>query len=235
VSTELFIGLMSGTSMDAIDAVLVEFDATSCRLRQSHSQPYPDDLAADLAAAAATPSAVDLDTVGSLHIRVARAFAEAAAQLMQAAGTTAAEITAIGSHGQTVLHRPDAPVPFTLQLGDPGTLATLTHCTVVADFRGADVALGGQGAPLVPAFHRWAFGHADEIRAIVNIGGIANVTLLDPRAGTTGYDTGPGNALLDRWCAANQGTPYDQDGAWAAGGRVVAPCTATLRAHAAGT
>jgi len=220
MSTELFIGLMSGTSMDGIDAVLVELDENTCELRQSHSQPYPKDLAADLAAASNTPAAVDLDMLGTLHIRVARAFAEAAAELMQVGGISASEVTAIGSHVQTVLHRPDAVVPFTMQLGDPGTLAALTQCTVVAEFRSSDIALGGQGAPLVPAFHRWAFAHADETRAIVNVGGIANVTLIDPRNEISGYDTGPGNALLDRWCSTHQGTPYDQNGAWAAGGTV---------------
>ena len=220
MSTELFIGLISGTSMDGIDAVLVEFDAATCTLRQTHSQPYTNDLAADLAAACTAPSAVDLDLLGTLHIRVAHAFGEAASQLMQAAGIVATDITAIGSHGQTVLHRANAVVPFTLQLGDPGTLAALTRCTVVADFRGTDIALGGQGAPLVPGFHHWAFGHDDETRAVINIGGIANVTLLDPQTGITGYDTGPGNALLDRWCNANKHTPYDENGDWAAGGAV---------------
>lgn len=220
MTAELYIGLMSGTSMDAIDAVLVEFDDASCRVRHTLSAEYPRDLASRLDQLTANPAAVALDEVGATHVLVAHAFADAALNLMGHAGVAAAEIRAVGSHGQTVLHRPDADPPFSLQLGEPATLAALTGVTVVADFRSADIALGGQGAPLVPAFHRWAFGDPAELRAVVNIGGIANVTRLDPRGATTGYDTGPGNVLLDQWYRAHRDTGHDIGGGWAAGGTV---------------
>jgi anhydro-N-acetylmuramic acid kinase len=220
MTTATFIGLMSGTSMDGVDAVLVDFDNAACTVRLARTAPYPDDLAAQLRAAAADPGAAGLDQVGDLDMHTAHAFAAAARDLMTAAEVAADDVIAIGSHGQTVLHRPDADPPFSLQLGDPGTLAALTGVTVVADFRNADLALGGQGAPLVPAFHRWAFGAPDEARAVVNIGGIANVTHLEPTGDTTGYDTGPGNVLLDMWCRAQRDESHDADGAWAAGGSV---------------
>ena len=206
--------------MDGIDAVLVDFDDTSCTLRQAHSAAYPADLADRLKAIASAPDTATVDELGALDVRVARAFADAALELLAAAGVAPADIAAIGSHGQTVLHRPDADEPFSLQLGEPATLAATTGLSVVADFRNADIALGGQGAPLVPAFHRWAFGHQGEYRAVVNIGGIANVTLLDPAGATTGFDTGPGNVLLDQWCREHRDTTHDVDGEWAATGTV---------------
>ena len=216
----LFIGLMSGTSMDGIDAVLVDFADTSCTLRHAHSAAYPADLAARLQAIGSDPNTATLDELGALDVRVAHAFANAVQELLTSAGANPADITAVGSHGQTVLHRPDGDTPFSLQLGEPGTLAARTGLTVVADFRNADIALGGQGAPLVPAFHRWAFGQQGEYRAVVNVGGIANVTLLDPHGATTGFDTGPGNVLLDQWCREHRQKTYDTDGEWAAGGTV---------------
>ncbi len=228
MAAELFVGLMSGTSMDAIDAVLVEFDDANCSLRASHSAPYDPSLGRRLRALASAPDTATLDDLGSLDVRVARAFAEATTALMNKAGIGPREIMAIGSHGQTVLHRPDATHPFSLQLGDPGTLAATTGLTVVADFRNADIAVGGQGAPLVPAFHRWAFGDPTECRAVVNIGGIANVTRLGQRGETTGYDTGPGNVLLDQWCREHRGTEQDTDGTWAASGNVRADLLARL-------
>lgn len=221
MSTEIFIGLMSGTSMDAIDAALVGFDDSSdCTVRKVCSTGYPEDLATRLREIASNPDRVDLAEIGELNLRVARAFANAANTVMAAGGVGPAEIKAIGSHGQTILHRPDGDDPFSLQLGDPAALAALTGCPVVADFRSADIALGGQGAPLAPAFHRWAFGDTGEVRAVVNIGGIANVTRLDPNGMTTGFDTGPGNALLDQWNREHRGTAFDAEGAWAAGGTV---------------
>jgi anhydro-N-acetylmuramic acid kinase len=226
----MYIGLMSGTSLDAIDAVLVEIEDASCIVRQTCSTEYPAELAARLRAMATTPAVVDLAAVGALNVRTAAAFAAAARKVMNAAEVKSTAITAIGSHGQTVLHRPEGDHPFSMQLGDPGTLAALTGVTVVADFRSADIALGGEGAPLVPAFHRWAFSHPTDVRAVVNIGGIANVTRLDPRGDTTGYDTGPGNTLLDHWCRDYHGTAYDVDGAWAAGGAVDPALLALMQA-----
>lgn len=220
MTDELYIGLMSGTSMDGIDAVLVEIGDRSCAIHGTHSLAYPGDLRNRLERAVIDPGAVDLIEIGTLDKQVARSFADAALGLLKTSNIVATAITAIGSHGQTVLHRPDLPEPFSVQLGDPGTIATAAGITVVADFRNADLALGGQGAPLVPAFHRWAFGDTHINRAVVNIGGIANVTLLYADGTTTGFDTGPGNTLLDQWCKEHHGAPFDDAGAWAAQGSV---------------
>ncbi|TDJ43797.1 MAG: anhydro-N-acetylmuramic acid kinase [Gammaproteobacteria bacterium] len=220
MNSELYIGLMSGTSMDAIDAVLVAIDDTSCSLKGKIKPPYPDAVRTRLAHLIDSHETISLREVGALHIEVARTFAAVAGDLMKQTGVTPDQVTAVGSHGQTVMHDPDGVAPFSMQLGDPGTLAALIGVPVVADFRAADIALGGQGAPLVPAFHRWAFGHPREIRAVVNIGGIANVTLMPPDADTTGFDTGPGNVLLDQWCRAHLDAALDAGGAWAAGGTV---------------
>jgi anhydro-N-acetylmuramic acid kinase len=146
--------------------------------------------------------------------------------VLTAAGISAHELAAIGLHGQTVRHRPD--LGYTTQLANPARLAEAIGATVVADFRSRDVAAGGQGAPLAPAFHAALFGMADRHRAVVNIGGIANVTDLPPDGAVRGFDTGPGNTLLDAWCEINTGAAYDRDGAWAAGGKVVGPLLETL-------
>jgi anhydro-N-acetylmuramic acid kinase len=215
-----YIGLISGTSMDGIDAVLVAFGDRSAHIERSRVHGYPGQLRQALLNAASQPRSLNIADYGHLHARVAREFAAAATTLLAEAGRQPDEIRAIGSHGQTILHAPDAEPPFTLQLGDPGALAALTGIPVVADFRCTDLALGGQGAPLVPAFHQFAFGTAAEDRALVNIGGIANVTLLPAAGPVTGFDTGPGNALLDAWCHRQLGAPFDLDGAWAAGGTV---------------
>jgi len=217
---ELYIGLMSGTSMDGIDAVLVELSDQSCTIRETIFLPYPADTRARLRALVCNPGQTDLAEFGALHTRVARIFAAAAVDLLHASGNHASDIVAVGSHGQTVLHRPGGDDPFSLQLGDPGTLAAAIGIQVVGDFRNADMALGGQGAPLVPAFHRWAFGKSNVNRAVINIGGIANVTLLHADGRTTGFDTGPGNILMDLWCNENRAMSFDDDGNWARSGAV---------------
>jgi len=150
MTDELYIGLMSGTSMDGIDAVLVEIGDRSCAIHGTHSLAYPGDLRSRLERAVIDPGAVDLIEIGTLDKQVARSFAAAALGLLKTSNIEATAITAIGSHGQTVLHRPDLPEPFSVQLGDPGTIATAAGITVVADFRNADLALGGQGAPRGP-------------------------------------------------------------------------------------
>jgi len=220
MTKELYIGLMSGTSMDGIDAALVEIDTATCKILQTHSDPWPEDLLQRLQQIVTQPDQATLALAGHLHHELGRAFANTALGLLGAAGLPPQAVTAIGSHGQTVLHAPDARAPYSIQLGDPGTIAIETGIPVVADFRNADMALGGQGAPLVPAFHRWAFGREDEDRAVINIGGIANVTILHGDGRTTGFDTGPGNTLLNHWMSAHHGQPFDNAGAWAAGGRV---------------
>lgn len=217
---ELFVGVLSGTSVDAVDAALVRFGA-GVELVATHTLPYPAELRAELLALA-VPGENEIDRLGSADVAVGRHFARAVDALLAAAGVDRGRIAAVGSHGQTVRHRPRAAVPFTLQVGDPNVLAAETGLPVVADFRRKDMALGGQGAPLVPAFHDAVFRRAGEARAVVNIGGIGNLTALpaDPAAPVLGFDTGPGNTLLDAWCRRHLGTPMDRDGAFAARGRV---------------
>ncbi|HWP94542.1 MAG TPA: anhydro-N-acetylmuramic acid kinase [Gammaproteobacteria bacterium] len=230
MAAELYIGLMSGTSVDAIDAALVEF-AGGLRLRHTLAVPIDDALRRRVLAITHGDLGADtVDVLGSLDVEIGLRFAEAALKLLAAAGISAAHVAAIGSHGQTVRHRPDATPPFTLQLGDPNVIAARTGITTVADFRRKDLALGGQGAPLMPAFHRAAFGDAGEDVAVVNIGGIANVTLLHADGRTAGFDTGPGNALLDAWALRHLGTPCDRDGAWAASGHVQPELLRAMRA-----
>jgi anhydro-N-acetylmuramic acid kinase len=217
---EYFIGVLSGTSVDAVDAALVRFGARM-ELVATHTLPYPPALRAELLALA-VPGENEIDRLGAADVAVGRHFARAVNELIAFAGRERGDIRAIGSHGQTVRHRPRAATPFTLQVGDPNALAAAIGIPVVADFRRKDMALGGQGAPLVPAFHDAVFRSRREARAVVNIGGIANVTLLpaDPNALVLGYDTGPGNTLLDAWCRRNLGEPMDRDGAFAARGKV---------------
>lgn len=226
-----YIGLMSGTSVDAIDAVLVSSAASGGAkqlgvpggviVRATHRQPYPAALREAVQALIADPRTT-LDALGALDCALGKAFAEAAQTLLVRSGFRPAEVQAIGSHGQTVRHRPDHALPFTLQLGNPSVIAELTGITTVADFRSRDMAAGGQGAPLVPAFHAAQFGSDQIDRVILNIGGIANITLLpaDPRKPVIGFDTGPGSTLLDQWIQRHQGAAYDRDGLWAASGRV---------------
>lgn len=220
VAAERYIGLMSGTSADGIDATLLEIDTRGSFTLRGHLEiPHPAELRQDILALC-QPGDNEMERLGQLDQRLGRAFAEAANQLLQQQGLTAGEITAIGSHGQTVRHHPQGtlPHPFTLQIGDPNLIAELTGITTVADFRRRDMAVGGGGAPLVPAFHQAAFLSADERRVIINIGGIANVSDLSS-AQALGFDTGPGNALMDGWVQRHQGCRYDQDGRWAQSGR----------------
>jgi len=219
-----YVGLMSGTSMDAIDAAIVDFDVRPLRIVAASATPFDPALKQRIASLLGSPDRIALDEVGQVDVALARAFAEAATDLMQRAGVKASDVSAIGSHGQTLRHRPDLPLPFTWQIGDPNTLAELTGTTVVADFRRRDVAAGGQGAPLLPVFHDHVFRSDEEDRAIVNVGGIANVTVLSRDATVTGFDTGPGNRLLDDWIALNLGRDYDEDSRWADSGR----CDETL-------
>jgi anhydro-N-acetylmuramic acid kinase len=228
MNTELYIGLMSGTSMDGIDAALVEINSDACRILKTHSAPWPEDVMQRLQHIITQPDQVHFGKISSLHQELGEVFATAALDLISKAGTEPQKITAIGSHGQTILHAPDHPSPHSVQLGDPGTIAIKTGIPVVADFRNGDMALGGQGAPLAPAFHRWAFGCEGEDRAVVNIGGIANITTLHADGRTTGFDTGPGNTLLNRWISIHQDRPYDDAGAWAAAGNIYTELLGTL-------
>lgn len=218
----LYIGLMSGTSLDGIDAALVEFSSapgfSSGQLRASHFAAYPDELRARLLDLHLS-GADELHRAAQVSVELSGLYAQAVTALLQKQGISAAGVRAIGCHGQTVRHRPERG--YTLQLGAPALLAELTAISVVADFRSRDIAAGGQGAPLVPAFHAALFTDHRLHRAIVNIGGIANLTSLPPRGGAvSGFDTGPGNLLLDAWAAKHLGQACDTDGAWAASGRI---------------
>jgi len=229
----LVLGLMSGTSMDGIDAVLAEFDRGRFKgLRATHHLHYPAALRGRLLQVARSDAALSLRELATLDTAVADHFADAALGLLAAAGIEAAAVTAIGSHGQTVFHDTSAQPWATQQLGDPSRIAARSGIATVADFRRKDVALGGQGAPLVPAFHHALFASADEARCALNIGGIANVTLLPDAdaARVRGFDTGPGNGLMDEWSERHLGRAYDADGAFAAGGRCNGPLLQALLA-----
>lgn len=216
----LSIGLMSGTSADGIDAALAEFvDGRFVALHGSAHLDYPASLRARLLELSLEQPLLSLREFTTLDAAIGEQFARAAQALLHTAGVPAQRVRVIGSHGQTVFH--DGPAGLTLQLGDPNRIAALTGIDTVADFRRRDLALGGQGAPLVPAFHAALFGDDAETRCVLNIGGIANISLLPHAGGTvSGFDTGPGNGLLDEWIAHCQGLPFDRDGAFAASGRV---------------
>jgi anhydro-N-acetylmuramic acid kinase len=213
-----YIGLMSGTSMDGIDAALVTFGDPGVELVATLHHPYAETLRHAVRKAALTPVDEPIANLGALDRQVGEAFRDAARALLQASGIDAAGVKAIGSHGQTVRHQPDAMHPYTLQIGNADLIAQGTNITTVADFRSADMAAGGQGAPLVPPFHAWLFGE-DESRVILNIGGIANVTILGGNE-VTGFDTGPGNTLLDAWTRKHRKRQFDDEGEWAASGTV---------------
>ena len=218
---ELFVGTLSGTSVDGIDAALVRFGARP-ELIADHSLAFPAELKAELFALG-RPGDNEIDRLGRTDTALGRLFARAINELLAKAGVAPRDVRAVGSHGQTIRHRPGFDPAFTLQIGDPNVIATETGIPVVADFRRKDMALGGQGAPLVPAFHEAVFRTKENDRVVVNIGGIANLTALpaDPTAPMLGFDTGPGNTLLDAWARRVLGTPMDRDGAFAASGRVV--------------
>ena len=221
MKTGAYIGLMSGTSMDGVDAVIARFDQRAVSLDASLKLDYPQELHNRLRAAVSDPMNTGIDEVGELDTWVGECFAEAARELLRRAQLAPDDVTAIGSHGQTLRHRPDAQHRFTLQIGNPAVIAARTGIETVADFRRADVAEGGEGAPLVPPFHRWLFQATDESRAVLNIGGIANLTVLPAAGGpATGFDTGPGNTLLDAWIRQHRDAPFDDDGRWAATGDV---------------
>lgn len=223
-SQQYFLGLISGTSADGIDAALVRFanedPHATPELVFGETYPWEPALRDRLIALGQHAATLTLDEVGELDVRVGRAFAQASCAAMLAAGIDASKLDAIGSHGQTLRHRPLGDIPFTLQLGDPATIAERCGVRVVAEFRRRDVAAGGHGAPLVPAFHA-ATLHSDvEHRAVLNLGGIANFTLLPKNGVVRGFDTGPANGLMDAWCLRHLGHAYDAGGTFAAQGRI---------------
>jgi len=217
---ELYIGLMSGTSADGIDAALVDFSHAEPNLIATHYVPYPSDLREKILGLF-QPGENEIERMGEIDTRLGKEFAQAVLALLKKQTLNPVHVKAIGSHGQTVRHLPNDPYRFTLQIGNPNIIAAETGITTVADFRRKDLAFGGQGAPLVPAFHQALFAHGAN-RAIVNIGGIANITLLtqDMPEHIRGYDTGPGNVLMDLWMHVQHKKNHDADGAWAKQGHL---------------
>ena len=215
----LFIGLMSGTSLDGIDCAIVDLAGGTPALIAAHCHALPDNLRHDVLTLCADKQAPFAE-LGRLDIELGRCFADAVAKTLAAAGIVAQEIEAIGSHGQTAFHQPNSAAPFSLQIGDPNTIAESTGITTVADFRRRDMAAGGQGAPLAPLLHQHCCASPTKNRAIVNIGGIANITLLLANGERVAFDTGPGNVLMDLWIAQHDGARFDKNGEWATGGSV---------------
>ncbi len=216
-----YIGLMSGTSLDAIDAAIVHFRDGRCQLQQHLARPISNDIRQQ-ALSLLTPGENELARLCQLDVQLGKLFAEAVQALLVHADLDASAISAIGSHGQTLRHYPDTEFPATLQIGDPNIIAEQTSITTVADFRRRDMAAGGQGAPLAPAFHQAMLRDERCNQVVLNLGGIANITLLpaDPAQPVTGFDTGPSNALMDSWIQTHLQQPYDAKGAWAAGGKI---------------
>ena len=213
----LFAGVMSGTSLDGIDAVLAEFGATPCALLAATHVDFPSDLRRELTALQ-HEGADEIVRAARAAQKLADLYAHALRSVCMAADVAPHDVIAAGVHGQTIRHRPHEG--WTAQINSPARVAERAYMTVVADFRMRDVAAGGQGAPLVPAFHAAMFAAPDRHRVVVNLGGIANITSLPPRGDVGGFDTGPGNVLLDLWSARHRGTPFDAGGAWAATGTV---------------
>lgn len=241
IERPLYMGLMSGTSADGIDAALVDFShAHAPRLVFGRTYPWPETLRQQLVQLGQNDAPLTLDDYGTLDARIGTAFAEAAAQALADSDTPASTVAAIGSHGQTLRHRPlgrdgDGAFGYTLQLGNPALLAERTGIAVVADLRRRDVAAGGHGAPLLPALHAALLAHPAQSRAVLNLGGIANLTLLPGGSDTDrslvrGFDTGPANGLMDAWCLRHCATPFDRDGALAARGQVLPDLLARLLA-----
>lgn len=230
VVSGLYIGLMSGTSLDGVDAVLVDFDGPQARVLGHSSAPMPALLRVELLALN-SPTNNELHRAALAANGLVRLYADQVAALLAQCGVKTEAVTAVGAHGQTVRHRPQEfdGIGYTLQLNNPSLLAELCGITVVADFRSRDVAAGGQGAPLVPPFHQAFFGRPDQTLTVLNIGGISNITVLDPSApDLLGFDCGPGNALMDAWCMTHMGREFDDAGRWAAQGQVHAALLARL-------
>jgi anhydro-N-acetylmuramic acid kinase len=220
LKTAYYIGIMSGTSLDGIDAALADLGSSSPSLLHTTYRPYDPDTRNRLLELH-LPGHDELHRASLTGNELAHRYAAVVAELLAQSSVKAEEVVAIGCHGQTVRHCPQQGRGYTIQLYNPALLVELTGITVVTDFRSRDIAAGGQGAPLVPAFHKVLFGHSLIHRVIVNIGGISNITDLPPAGEVTGFDCGPGNIMMDAWCLRHTGRTYDNNGAWAASGRVI--------------
>ena len=223
---------MSGTSLDGVDGVLADFSGAQPRVLAHHAMPFAPALKQELLALN-TPSDNELHHAALAANGLVRVYAQTVQALLADTQTQAAHVFAIGAHGQTVRHQPGAfdGTGYTLQINNPALLAELTGIDVVADFRSRDVAAGGQGAPLVPAFHQGIFGQTDHCIGVLNVGGIANLSVLHANGDVLGFDCGPGNALLDHWCQAHTGYAFDNNGAWGAGGSVIEPLLQSMLAE----
>ncbi|MDZ7752271.1 MAG: anhydro-N-acetylmuramic acid kinase [Gammaproteobacteria bacterium] len=226
-----YIGLISGTSMDGIDAALVSMTGDGgVSFDHGLTWPLPEALQRELHALCQPGGADELRRMMGLDHALGEAFAAAAEAILRDTGVPARAITAVGSHGQTLRHYPEAGIHSTLQVGDPNIIAERTGITTVADFRRRDMAAGGEGAPLAPAFHQFFLGRGPVRRAVLNLGGIANLTLLDAPGGLMGFDCGPANTLLDLWTRRHLAEPLDRGGRWAATGRAIPECLEVLLA-----
>ena len=224
---ELYIGLMSGTSMDGVDVALCKVDQYSCSLLNSLEYPMPKALKEEMLLMINTDTT--LKQVGEVNQRLALIFAEATNALLEKVKLTPEQITAIGSHGQTLWHNPDGKYPFSMQLGDASLIAAKTGIDVVSDFRNKDLALGGQGATFAPVFHQFLFHQLEGKVAVLNIGGMSNISILGDDL--VGFDTGPGNVLMDLWVQKHQEVGFDRDGRWAKKGKVDQPLLKALLAE----
>jgi anhydro-N-acetylmuramic acid kinase len=232
IKNNSYIGLMSGTSLDGVDAVIVNFTQNQPQLIASYSHPIPPSLKEDLLTTINPEWRGSLESIGTLHQQLGELFADACTTLIEKSNINKKSIKAIGSHGQTLWHQPEGTYPFSLQLGDANLIAERTNITTIADFRNRDIAAGGQGAPLVPAFHHEFFSSTSKNRVILNIGGIANITYLPAGINedrqVQGFDTGPGNGLIDAWIAAHKNMAYDKHGSWGKSGIIKADILAAL-------
>ena len=217
--SEIYVGLMSGTSLDGVDVVIADFEPFPPKILYCQSRPFPEPLRQSLDELCQAHSA-SLDTLYTIDAQLGEHYAAEVEFALKSASLEKSAIVAVGSHGQTIRHSPDSATAYTVQIGDPNRLAALGGITTVADFRRKDIALGGQAAPLAPAFHQYLFRTDNEDRVVINIGGIANITFLaaDPAAPVLGFDTGPGNTLLDGWSRQHLQQAYDNDGNWARSG-----------------
>ena len=207
--------------MDAIDAVLVRFSDQALETCATYSHPFPEAIRAQLRECIHPNWVGSLKEVASLNATLGTLYADTASTLIAQANIPKTQIQAIGNHGQTIWHQPDLEPSFSWQLGDANRIAEATGITTIADFRNRDIAAGGEGAPLVPAFHEAVFATPEHCRVVANIGGISNISILSPKQATVGFDTGPGNGLMDAWCLQEQALPYDHNGQWATQGQCI--------------
>jgi anhydro-N-acetylmuramic acid kinase len=230
---DIYAGIMTGTSVDAIDVVVANFSANSTELISSHSQPLPEQIKSAIHSLSLPAQSNEIDLMGRTDRQLGQLYAQAVAIALDKAKLGAHDICAIGCHGQTIRHRTqtDSAQRFTLQIGDPNTLAVQTGCIVVSDFRRKDIAYGGEGAPLAPAFHEYLLGQHQTQGAFLNLGGIANLTIIQENEGTLGFDVGPANTLLDAWIKRHRALDFDHSGAWAESGKVNEHLLSKLLSH----